>query len=78
MVKYKGNNLYEVERTEGWWFWKTTYVARAYGYEPEIGIGGWYWADDDSEIRESDVRIALSEAFQKHARVVEADKWRKK
>lgn len=62
-VIYKGNNLFEVERTERLLFWKRTYVAHAYWYEPEFGVGGWYWVDTDEMVDDEDTRIALSEAY---------------
>lgn len=47
-----------VDRTTGFWFWKKTYSAMAYWFEEE---GIWCWEENDQEITDADVRIALCE-----------------
>lgn len=79
VVRRLSHNVYEIERVSGWWFWKTTYVAQAYWYEdPEGMFGTWYWVDDDKEIKDPDVRIALCEADNAWKKAQEEKVWKKK
>ncbi len=74
-----GPNLFEVERSSGFWLWRRTWVAQAYWFEDPTGLfGSWYWVDGDVEIQDPDVRIALSEADTAWKRRQEEAVWKKK
>ncbi len=79
MVRKVATNLYEVTRSHGFWFWKQEHIAMAYWYVDESDLfGSWYWVEDDTEIMDPDVRVALSECDIMHKRKEEEAKWKQK
>ncbi len=76
MARKIGPNLFEVERTTGFLWWKKTYTALAYWFTGDTELlGTWCWEEDDSEIDDPDVRIALSEERNRCIREQEESKW---
>lgn len=79
MVKKVADNLYEVTRSSGWWFWRREWIALAYWFTDENRLfGDWRWVDEDETILDPDVRIALCEADIKWKKMKEESKWTKK
>ncbi len=76
VVKQVAENIYDVDRVTGWWFWRKTYTAQAYWHAGELGLGSWHWVEDDEEILDPDVRIALCEAHNKWLREKEMRVWK--